>query len=83
MAQGPPKKDFANIDGCVAHFGPQRKVELLAYRNCLATKAGLIRKLEEDMGEEIEDEIEESEKIHIQVKMKIIEVDRFMERVMK
>ena len=78
------RKLLGNIARCLTDYDPYNEIELLASRNSLDSKGELLRKLDEGIleniedGDLIQDEIEGNEKIQLQVKMKIIEVDKFL-----
>ena len=71
-------KLLSTISGYLADYDTRKEVELLANRNSLDSKGELLRKLDEEILEEIEDdekiidEIEECERIQLQLKMKMI-----------
>ena len=76
-----------NIDICLREFELSRKLELIAFRECLERKAGVISQLDDmvlsniDDDEEILEEIESCENIQHYMRTKIIEIDIFMKKV--
>ena len=82
-------KLITKISGYLGDYAESRHIEILANRNALETKGSLLGRLDEEIlveienDEDIEDEIEECEKIQLQIKMKILEVDIFLKKVEK
>ena len=83
------KKMFVNIAEVLGAYDPKDELKLLALRSTLQSKGDLLRKLDEEIMETITDdekiaeEIDVSEEIQLSAKMKILEIDKFMERVKK
>ena len=81
------KKILGNIAKILSEYEPSKEIELMAHRNSLSEKCDTLKKLDEEILEEVEDdeaileEIEECEKVQLQLKMKISEVDYFFEKV--